>query len=78
MDELQAGVEFALAVFPQSSAFLDPCEGSFNHPALRHDCKGMQLTAFGDLNIGAEQFFNGMGKGLADIPTIGQEALNGL
>ena len=38
----------------------------------------MQLTAFGDLNLGTEQFLNGLGKGLADIPTIGQEALNGL
>jgi len=26
MDELQAGVKFALAVFPQTAAFLDPGE----------------------------------------------------
>lgn len=78
MDELQAGVEFSLAVFPQSSAFLDPGEGSFNHPALRHDDKGMQLTAFGDLHLRTKQFVDGLGKGLTDIPTIGQDALNSL
>ena len=38
----------------------------------------MQLAAFGDLNLGAKEFFNSQGKGLADIPTIGQNALNGL
>ena len=38
----------------------------------------MQLTAFGDLNLGAEQFFNGMGKGLTDISAIGQDTLNSL
>lgn len=26
VDELQAGVEFALAVFPQTATFFDPCE----------------------------------------------------
>ena len=38
----------------------------------------MQLTAFGDLNLGAKQFFNGMGKWLTDIPAIRQDALNSL
>lgn len=38
----------------------------------------MQFAAFGDLNLSTEQFFNGQGKRLADIPTIGQDALNGL
>jgi len=28
------------------------------------------------LNLGTEQFFNGLGKWLADIPTIGKDALN--
>lgn len=30
------------------------------------------------MDLGAEQFFNGMDKRLADIPTIGQDAPNGL
>lgn len=41
VDELQAGIEFSLAVFPQASAFLEPGEGAFDHPALRHDGKGV-------------------------------------
>jgi len=36
----------------------------------------MQLATFGDLNLGAEQFFDGMGKWLANIPSISQDALN--
>lgn len=47
-------------------------------PALRHDGKSVQLAAFGDLNRGGKQFFNGLGKWLADIAAIGQDALNGL
>ncbi len=38
----------------------------------------MQFAAFGDLNFGAEQFFDGIGKRLAHIPAIGQDALDGL
>ena len=38
----------------------------------------MQLTAFGDLNLSAEQFFNGLGKWLTDISAISQNALHGL
>ena len=78
MNELQAGIEFALAVFPQTAAFLYPGEGSLNDPVLRHDGEDVQLTAFGDLNLGAEPLFNGLGKWLTDIATIGQNALNGL
>ena len=47
-------------------------------PPRRHDGKGVQLTAFGDLNLSALELFNGLGKWLADISTIGQETLNGL
>jgi hypothetical protein len=36
----------------------------------------MQLTAFGDLELGAEQIFSGVGKWLADMPSISQDALN--
>ena len=78
MDELQAGVEFALAVLPEAAAFLYPGKGSLDDPALRHDGKGMQLTALSDLNFGTEQFFYGMGKRLPDVSAVGQNALNGL
>ena len=36
----------------------------------------MQFAAFGDLNLSAEQFFNGLGKWLTDIATVGKDALN--
>ena len=78
MDELQTGVELALAVFPQTAAFLDPGKGPFYNPTLGHNGKTMQLAALGDLNLGTEQFFNGMGKRLPDISAVGQDALNGL
>jgi len=38
----------------------------------------MQFAAFGDLDLSTKRFFNGMGKWLADIPTISQAALNSL
>ncbi len=38
----------------------------------------MEFAAFGDSNLGTEQFLNGLSKGLADIPAVGQNALNGL
>lgn len=41
VDELQAGVEFALAVFPQPSAFLQPGERAPYNPALGNDGKGV-------------------------------------
>jgi hypothetical protein len=40
-DELQAGVEFALAVFPQTPAFLDPGQRTLNYPALGHNGEGV-------------------------------------
>jgi hypothetical protein len=40
-DELQAGVELALAVFPQSSVLLQPSETALNHPALGSHGKGV-------------------------------------
>ena len=49
MDELQAGVEEALAVFPESPVFLQPSETTSDDPALGHDLEGVQLTALGNL-----------------------------
>ncbi len=42
MDELQAGVEPALAVFPQSPVLVQPCKASLDDPALRHHLEGVQ------------------------------------
>jgi hypothetical protein len=75
VNELQAGVELALAVLPESSAFLQPGEGTFDHPSLRDDGKSVQIIAFGDLHSGADGTLDGFGKGLADIAAIGQDTL---
>jgi len=47
MDKLEAGVEFALAVFPETTALFKPGEGTFDDPTLGHYRKGVEITAFG-------------------------------
>ena len=54
MDELQTGVELTFAVFPESSAFLDPGERPLYDPTLGHNGKAMQFAAHGDLDLGAQ------------------------
>ena len=51
MDELQAGVEPALAVFPQPPVLLQPCKATLDNPTLWHDLEGVQLTALCDFLI---------------------------
>ena len=53
MDHLQAGVEGLFAVFPEPSAFFQPCEGPLDDPSV-HDGEGVQFIALGDLHGGAE------------------------
>lgn len=74
MDHLQAGVELSFAVFPESSAFFQPCEGSLDHPSLRHDGEGVQLASFGDLNACPEHLFDRVGEGFARVAAVGQKA----
>ena len=50
MNELQAGIELALAVFPQPSVFFQPRKTAFNNPTLRHHLERVSLTALGDLH----------------------------
>ncbi len=50
MDELQAGVEFALAVLPQPSVFLQPGKTALDDLALGHDLEGVQFAALGNLH----------------------------
>jgi transposase len=49
MDELQAGVEQALAVLPQSPVFLQPGEAALDDPTLGHELEGMSLITLGNL-----------------------------
>lgn len=41
VDELQAGIEFPFAVFPESSALLQPSKGTFHDPAFGQHRKGV-------------------------------------
>ena len=74
MDHLQAGVERSFAVFPESSAFFQPCEGPLDDPSLGHDGEGMQFVALGDLHGGAEFVLDRLGKRLAGVAAIDQHA----
>lgn len=74
MDYLQAGVELAFAVLPESSAFFQPCEGSFDDPSLRHDGEGVQLASFCDLNACPEPFAYRFGERSARVAAVGQNA----
>ena len=77
MDELEAGVEFAFAVFPEAAAFLKPGEGAFDNPAFGHDGKGVEVATFGNLHRCAnEGVCDGLCKRLTDIASIGQQTAN--
>ena len=49
MDELQTGIEPALAVLPQPAVLLQPCKATLHYPTLGHHFEGVQLTALCDL-----------------------------
>jgi len=74
MDHLQTCVEFAFAVLPKSSTFLQPCEGSFDDPSLGHDGKGVQLVSFCDLDACAKLFADRVGERSAGVAAVGQDA----
>ncbi len=76
MDHLQAGIEFSFAVFPESAALFEPCEGSFDDPSLRHDLEGVELVAFGDLDRCAKLVRHRVGERFAGVAAIDQHALN--
>ncbi|MCW2037749.1 hypothetical protein FHR67_002634 [Xanthomonas arboricola] len=50
MDELQAGVEFALAVLPWPSVLLQPSKTKLDDPSLGHDLEGVLFAALGNLH----------------------------
>ncbi|SCX16381.1 hypothetical protein SAMN05216379_11077 [Nitrosomonas eutropha] len=77
MDKLQAGVEFAFAVLPQPSVFLQPREAAFDHPALGHDLKRMQFATLGDLHGDplAQDVPYAFGKRLSSVAAVTQQAL---
>ena len=78
MDELQAGIEPALAVLPQPSVLLQPCKAALHYPTLWHDLEGVQLAAFGDLHcdLFTQCVAYALRKGLTHIAAIAQHAFH--
>ena len=72
MDELQAGVELALAVLPQAPVLLQPGEAAFDDPALGHDLEGMQFAALGNLDGGVftQNGLHASGERLAGVAAV--------
>ena len=73
---MQAGVEFAFAVFPEPAAFVEPGEGAFDNPAFGNDSKLMEFIAFGTLNSRAKYLKGRRGEGLAGSAAIGKHVLH--
>ncbi len=63
MNELQAGIEFALAVFPEPAALFQPSEGAFDDSTLGQHCKGMQFIALDGLYRGLQTLHSPSAKG---------------
>jgi hypothetical protein len=76
MDELEAGVEFTLAVFPEATALLKPGERAFHDPTFGHDGKGVEVTAFGDLHRCPKDVSDSLGKRFTGITAISQHTAN--
>ena len=78
MNELQAGIEFAFAVLPQSSALFQPSEAALDNPAFRQHDKRMQFVALDHLHRGLQPLHHAVGKGFARVAAIDQHALHRL
>ena len=76
MDELQAGIEFALTVLPQTPAFFQPSEGTLHGSALGYHSKGVQLIALDNLHRRTQPVFDGLGKRLSRVTSIDQHTLD--
>lgn len=78
MDHLQAGIQFAFAVLPQSSALFQPSEGSLDNPTFRQHDKHMQFVSLDDLNRGLQPLHHAVGKGCARVAAINQHTFHRL
>ena len=78
MNELQAGIEFTLAVFPQPPIFLQPGKATLNNPAFGHDLEGMQLTPLGNLHCDrlSQDFSHAFGKWFSGVAAVAQQTLH--
>ena len=78
MDHLQACIQFSFAVLPQSSALFQPRKRPFDDPTFGQYDKCMQFVALDDLNRGLDPLHHAVGKGLAGVAAIDQDAFNQL
>ena len=78
MDELQAGIEPSLAVFPQPPVLRQPGKAALHHPTLWHNLEGVQLTAFCNLHcdVFTQCVMHALRKGLTHIAAVAQHALH--
>ena len=67
VNELQAGIEFAFAVFPEPAALFQPSEGSFDDPALGQHSKCMQFIALDDLDRCLQALHHPISEGLPGV-----------
>ena len=72
VNELQAGVEPSLAVFPQAPVLLQPGKAALDDPALGHDLESVQLAALGDLyrDVFSQDLSHAQSKGLAHVAAV--------
>jgi len=66
----------SLAVFPESSAFLQPSKGTFHDPALRNHHKGLPFATLGDLYAGPQLCKDGLSQRLACVASIDEHTLH--
>ena len=78
VDELQAGVEPALAVLPQPPILLQPGKAALDDPALGHDLEAMQLASLCNLHrdVLAQNFLRALHKGPTHVAAVAQQALH--
>ncbi|GAB3480093.1 hypothetical protein GCM10027398_35720 [Azotobacter salinestris] len=68
----------SLAVFPQSSALLQPGKRALDYPTLRYHGKGVQFNTPSNLYLSPQQALNRLSKRLARIATIRQDSLHAM
>lgn len=73
---MKAGVELALAVFPEASAFFQPGEGTLHYPSFWDHGKSMKLITFDDFHRTTQQFLDGPGEVVATITGVGEDILH--
>lgn len=69
---MQAGVELAFAVLPESPALFEPGKGSLNNPSSGENCESVKFRAFGDFHRGTQKGFHLLSEGLSRVAAISQ------